>query len=236
MEWYQFRCDHLTRFLRRFRQQTDEIGRELGQRIAIAVQVSGDREILRGEPFVARSVSTNFMCGFDIAAWAKEGLVDVIAPSFRREHRPMFLDHICDDLGEHRRNIELAPSLGQHCNDVFPKGYDWSVYFTDLGAGRKDLVPFGDLDPWRILREANDAYQQGADSVDVWEMGGVPNRLARWNVLKHIGDREMLAREFGTRIGGLSGRVEHPKQFAAGEGPPARPAGGSKSPANTRQR
>ena len=39
-------------------------------------------------------------------------------------------------------------------------------------------------------------------------MGTAPNRLSRWNVLKHIGDREMLARRFGTGIGPLMGRPE----------------------------
>ena len=218
MEWYRFRCDHLTAFMRRFRSQTNAIAKELGKPIAIAVQVSGDRHVLRGKDFGARAVSANLIHGFDIAAWAKEGLVDVIAPSFRREYRPMFLDHLYEDLGEYRRNIELAPSLGQYHNDVLPKDYDWSVYFTDLGAQRKDLVPFGDLDPWRILREANDMYQQGADSVDVWEMGGAPNRLARWNVLKHVGDRDMLAREFGARLTGLAGKVERPVQFTEKSG------------------
>ena len=61
--------------------------------------------------------------------------------------------------------------------------------------------------------EARDLYRQGADAVDLWEMGHAPVRLARWNVLKRIGDREMLSREFGNRIGGLMGIPEKPVLF-----------------------
>ena len=46
-EWYRFRCDHLTEFMRRLRCQTNSIGRRLGRRIPIAVQVSGEWTILR---------------------------------------------------------------------------------------------------------------------------------------------------------------------------------------------
>ncbi|MDP6778531.1 MAG: hypothetical protein QGI83_17390 [Candidatus Latescibacteria bacterium] len=206
-EWYQFRCDHLTEFMRRLRSQTDRIGRRLGRPIPIAVQVSGDWNILKHGKLV-KAVSQNFLAGFDIGRWAREGLVDVVSPSFRRTYKPMFLEHLLDELGDARGRVMLVPSLGQHDNAVFPRGYEWSLYFTDEGAGATDLVPFGELDAWRVLREAHDLYRQGADAVDVWEMGNAPVRLARWNVLKHVGDRDMLASEFGERIGGLMGRPE----------------------------
>ena len=205
-EWYQFRCDHLTEFMRRLRNQTDRIGERLGRHVPIAVQVSGDWSILKHGKLV-KAISQNFLAGFDIGRWAREGLVDVVSPSFRRTYKPMFLEHLCEDLGEARNNIQMVPSLGQHDNAVFPPGYEWSLYFTDEGEGRTDLVA------WRVLREAHDLYMQGADAVDVWEMGHAPARLARWNVLKHIGDREMLASEFGTRIGGLMGKPERPLSF-----------------------
>ncbi len=214
-EWYQFRCDHLTEFMRRLRVQTNQIASESGKRIPIAVQVSGDWSVLTGKPFGARTASANFMYGLDIARWAREGLVDIIAPSFRRDYRPMFLDHIYEELGEARKRIELAPSIGQFHEAVLPRDYDWSVYFTDVGKGRSDLLPFVEIDPWRMLRQAHDLYQQGADSVDVWEMGEAFVPRARWNILKHIGDRDLLAREFGTRINGLTGKISHPLTFSA---------------------
>ncbi len=212
-EWYQFRCDHLSAFMRRLRDRTNEIAGAIGHPIRIAVQVSGDWSILKGAPFGARAVAANFIYGFDIGRWAREGLVDVIAPSFRRTHRPMFLDHIKEELGDARGLVELAPSLGQHVNELFPRNYEWALYFTDVGKGRADLTPFADLDPWRILREANDLYNQDADAVDCWEMGEAFVRLGRWNVLKHVGDREMLRAEFGDRIDGVSGRWENRLTF-----------------------
>jgi hypothetical protein len=213
IEWYQFRCDHLTAFMRRLRRQTQETAVRLGRPIPIAVQVSGEWSTLRSGP-CTYAVSQNFLGGFDIGRWAREGLVDVISPSFRRTYKPMFLEHILEELGPARPAIQLVPSIGQHDNAVFPRGYEWTLYFTDAGAGRRDLVPFGELDAWRVLREAHDLYRQGAEAVDVWEMGHAPVRLARWNVLKRIGDRAMLAREFGTRIAGLMGKAEHPVRFS----------------------
>ena len=216
-EWYQFRCDHLTKFMRKLRKQTNAIAASMGKHIPIAVQVSAERTILLGKEFGARAVSANFIHGYDIKTWAEEGLVDIIAPSFRRSYTPMFCDHIYDELGESREKIELAPSLGQHHNALFPRGYDWSIYFTDRGENRENLTPFGELDGWRILREANDLYHQGVDAVDVWEMGNAHVRLARWSILKNIGDREMLEREFGKRIGSLMGESEHKVSFSPAE-------------------
>ena len=214
-EWYRFRCDQLTGFMRRLRRQTDAIGEKLGRRIPIAVQVSGDWAILKQGERV-QAVAQNFLAGFDIGRWAREGLVDAISPSFRRTYKPMFLEHLQEELGDARQQVLMIPSIGQHDNAVFPRGYEWGLYFTDSGAGRTDLVPFGELDGWRVLREAHDLYQQGADAVDVWEMGHAPVRLDRWNALKRIGDRELLAREFGTRIGGLMGVPVKTRAFSMG--------------------
>ena len=211
-EWYQFRCDHLTEFIRRLREQTNHIARGQGIEIPIAVQVSGDWSILKHGKLV-KAVAQNFLAGFDIGRWARESLVDIVSPSFRRTYKPMFLEHICEEIGNARDRVRVVPSIGQHDNAIFPRGYEWSKYFTDEGKGVTDLVPFGELDAWRVLREAHDLYRQGAEAVDVWEMGGAPVRLSRWNVLKRIGDRDMLSREFGDRIGGLMGCPERPVSF-----------------------
>ena len=212
-EWYQFRCDHLTEFVRRLRQQTDAMASGLGRRIRLAVQVSGEWAIFKQGDKV-KAVSQNFLAGFDVGRWAREGLVDIVSPSFRRTYRPMFLEHLKRELGEARRQVQLVPSLGQHDNALFPPGYEWSLYFTDEGAGRTDLMPFGELDAWRVLREAHDLYGQGADAVDVWEMGHAPVRLSRWNALKNIGDCQMLQREFGTRISDLLHPPERRVRFS----------------------
>ena len=142
------------------------------------MQVSGEWAILQHGDRV-KAVSQNFLAGFDVGRWAREGLVDVVSPSFRRTYKPMFLEHLLDELGEARDRVQVVPSIGQHDNALFPRGYEWSLYFTDVGAGKEDLVPFGELDGWRVLREAHDLYRQAADAVDVWEMGHAPVRLDR---------------------------------------------------------
>jgi len=178
------------------------------------VQVSGEWSILKARGLV-KAVSQNWLSGFDVGRWAREGLVDVVSPSFRRTYKPMFLEHLYDELGPAREHVQIVPSVGQHDNAVFPRGYEWGLYFTDEGAERAgdSLVPFGELDAWRVLREAHDLYRQGADAVDVWEMGAAPTRLARWDVLRRIGDRPWLEQQFGTRVGGLLGKPERPLRF-----------------------
>jgi len=213
VEWYQFRCDHFTAFLRRLRTQTNAIAAQLNKRIPIAVQVSADQAILNGKPFGARTVPANFLYGLDVGRWAREGLVDVVAPSFRRDFRPMFLDHVYEELGDARARVELAPSIGQYHPAVFPKGYDWAVYFTDEGKNRTDLLPLVELDPDLILRQAADLYAQGADAVDVWEMGEAFVPRARWNILKNIGHRDRLRQKFPTSITTITGPIPHPLHF-----------------------
>jgi len=212
--WYRFRCDHRTEFMRRLRSQTDTIAADLGRPIPIAVQVSGEWSILKAGKLV-QAVSQNWLSGLDVGRWAREGLVDVISPSFRRTYKPMFLEHLYDELGPARQQVQIVPSVGQHDNAVFPRGYEWGLYFTDEGADANDeLVPFGELDAWRVLREAHDLYRQGADAVDVWEMGSAPVRLARWDVLRRIGDRPWLEQQFGSRVGGLLGEPARPLRFS----------------------
>ena len=126
-----------------------------------------------------------------------------------------FLEHLYDELGPTRAHVQIVPSVGQHDNAVFPRGYEWSRYFTDDGLEQAgdSLIPFGELDAWRVLREAHDLDRQGADAVDVWEMGGAPIRLARWEVLRRLGDRPWLQAQFGSRVGGLLGTPERPLRF-----------------------
>ncbi len=197
-QWYRFICDHFTKFMRRLRAQTDRIGAVLGRRIQIAVQVSADHACVDGGNVM---VSSNYAFGFDLKQWAAEGLVDSICPSYRGQYAPIFLEPLFADLGQARARVKIIPSIGQNHRALYPPGYDWRKYFLKQEQTSQPLLPIADLDAWRILRDANDLYQQGADAVDVWEMGGAYWCLNRWHVLKRIGNRAWLAKEFGTRIG-----------------------------------
>ena len=142
-----------------------------------------------------------------------------------------FMDHVLEELGDGRAAVKLAPSLGQHHDALFLRGYDWKLVFTDQGQGRNDLLPIGELDPWRILREANDLYNQGVDAVDLWEMGECPRRLDRWSVLKRIGDRAFLRAAFGNRTGSLLASPESPLHFSSTAGPVVSPRRERRPPA-----
>ncbi len=73
----------------------------------------------------------------------------------------MFLQHLREELGEARDQAQVVPSIDQHGNALFPRGYEWSLYFTGVDAGRGDLVLFGELDSWRVLRDAHDPNRLG---------------------------------------------------------------------------
>lgn len=208
-QWYQYRCEVMTAFMRKLRQQTDAIAAARGRKIKIAVQVNAATAI-QYLGYNARTLPMNYLHGYDVAAWLQEGLVDVVCPSFRRDHAAMFLDHRLEEWQPFRDRFELSPSLGQYHPEVFPQGYDWEIYFTNTGQGRRDLLPLGELDAWRILREANDLYHQQADAVDIWEMGSCANRPARWHILKQVGHRDMLEKMFGNYTAGLNGKALNP--------------------------
>lgn len=43
----------------------------------------------------------------------------------------MFAGHLWEELGEDRDRVEVAPSIGQQDNPVFPRGHEWSLYYCD---------------------------------------------------------------------------------------------------------
>jgi len=195
--WLGHGCGFVTRFMRDLRASLDEVGREIGKRIPVAVQVPGGWHFTLGIPRC-------YFNGLDVETWAREGLVDIVAPSASDclWHEQVSFDRLGPLL--EGTNCRLWGALGQQVREGHPS----------KTSGRRDAIrdadaeayPIADLDPWRIARTAADMYNQGADGIYLWEAHEVPCVLQRWDVLKNLGNREWLNDVFGHPIGPYDGR------------------------------
>jgi hypothetical protein len=174
--------------MRELRAALDEVEEETGRRVPIASQVA------TGWQF-ARSIPECAMDGLDVATWAREGLVDIVAPAKGLFHDEIHLDHF------HRllegTNCELWGCIHQRARECYP---------FDFRDHRDASHLESRVDPWIVMRTAADLYNQGAAGVFLWESGELPTVPARWEVLKHLGDRQRLTNMFGPPIGFYDGR------------------------------
>jgi len=142
-----------------------------------------------------REIPECYANGLDIAAWAREGLVDIVAPSTDLWHRTISLDHL--PLMLDGTDCELWGCLHQRAPECYPSHHD---------ADDDRLYLEAHVDPMIVLRSAADLYHQGAAGVFLWESGELPAVLPRWELLKDLGDRERLAVMFGPPVGPMDGR------------------------------
>lgn len=187
-DWMAHQAGFVTQFMRELRAALNEVESQTGRHLPVAAQVPAGWRFHRNMPEC-------YANGLDVAAWAREGLVDIIAPSDDLWYRPIHLDHLPALLeGTH---CELWGCLHQRAPECFPSRHaadDANVYLE------------AHVDPMIILRSAADLYNQGAAGIFLWESGELPSVLPRWEVLKHLGDRERLKGMFGPSVGFMDGR------------------------------
>ena len=187
VDWLAHQCGFVTEFMRELRAELDKAGAETGRRIPIAVQVPHGWHH-------ARAIPEFYWNGLDVAAWAREGLVDIVAPSADLWHAPIRLDHLppmFDGTG-----CELWGCIHQRVPECFPsrKSDDRHAFLE------------AHLDPMIVLRAAADLYNSGAEGLFLWECGETPGVLPRWELLRHLGDRDRLTLMFGPKIGRMDGK------------------------------
>ncbi len=197
-EWLAHKASFVTGFLRELRAALAPVERERGARIPIATQVFAVRNYSNG-----RFADASMHNGLDIQAWAREGLVDIVAPSTTRNYGNHCYDHIRALLSG--SDCRLWACLGQHDDALFPTDYHWETYTSK--DPDKRVMPIADLDAWRVARAAADAYHQDVEGVFLWEAGDVPSVLSRWEILRRLGDREWLMNLFGPPVGPFDGRL-----------------------------
>lgn len=186
--WIDHGCRFVTEFMRDLREALDRVERERGRRIPVMAQVNGDWRYSNGFPYCR-------MDGLDPVVWAKEGLIDYLAPSETNSlwHQGQSFDRWRQLLAG--TDCKLWGAMAQK----FREGQRSTEERERLGPEHADL------DPWRVLRHASDLYNQGAEGVYIWEAHDVPTVPQRWDVLKRIGDRQFLHDTFSSLIGPYDG-------------------------------
>jgi|GEM_PF-1990351 len=188
VDWYRHLCSYVTQFLRELREALKPVEQQRGARISIAVQVPGGWRFNEG-------VCSCMADAMDPITWAKEGLVQVVAPS---QWSALMLEPQCFD-----RMSLLLQDTG--CKLWGAIGPQFAEGFGTTQQRARDGWLFADADPWRIMSLAHDFYQQGADGMFIWEAQEIPNVPQRWDVIRRIGDREYLKQVFGNKLGRFDG-------------------------------
>jgi len=187
-EWLAHQAGFVTLFMRELRSALDEVARETGRRIPVAAQIKGGWRLGKRTPEC-------FMDGIDIATWAGEGLVDIVAPGENLFHAPVNLDHFHQLIAG--TDCQLWGCIHQRARECYP--------FQNLGSPDNAGIE-ARVDPWIAMRTAADLYNQDAKGLFLWESGELPTVPARWNILKNLGDRKRLKNMFGPPIGFRDGR------------------------------
>ena len=187
-DWLAHQAGFVTLFMRELRAALDGVEAESGRRLPVAAQVPAGFRFYR-------SIPECYGNGLDVAAWAQEGLVDIVAPSTDLWHSPIRLDHLSPMLEPTR--CELWGCIHQRAEECYP---------SRQAAADENLYLEAHVDPTIVLRTAADLYNQGAAGILLWESGELPSVLPRWECLKGLGDRDGLADLFGPRIGSVDGR------------------------------
>ena len=193
-DWFKHISEYVTDFMRELRRELDALEKETGRRIPVAVQVYGSWRSTDGIP-------SSMFNGLDPVTWAKEGLIDILAPKGES-----------DCLWTSEQSLDRFHPLleGTGCKIWGPLGNQ----SRELHRTTKEKAELGsehaDLDPWRLMRSACDFYNQGADGVYIWEAHELPSIPQRWEVLSHLGDRQRLNEVFSPLIGAFdaSHRIE----------------------------
>jgi len=198
LRWLKHKASYMTQFMRRLRAELGEVGRKTGRNIALIAQVDCQPAFVTSP---SGRADTNLVNALDLETWIKEELIDVLAVSRERTYSNINLDYYLQMT--RGKKCKLWGVLGQTDLTLFPEDYDWQDYF---GGWPRKMIP--QLDPRRLLRHANDLYNQGAEGILVWEMGGAPFLLPRWNELCRLGHKEELKQQFGSEIGRFDGYPE----------------------------
>ena len=157
--WLEYRASRLTEFMKRLRQEMDRLGEQLGRRVQISA-------------YVLDNVLLNLEWGLDVAACAREGVVDFVMPHPWRTpivDLPSFIE------ATRGTNCEVVP-------DVLPGGMSPAEYrekvlaYYQLGI---EKLAFWDvngrylhLDEWSMIRRLGHKDELAGWEPDQWPAYG----------------------------------------------------------------
>jgi hypothetical protein len=202
-DWIAHTCGYVTQFLRELRASLAAEEKRRGRRIPIAAQVPGGWRFPLGVPAA-------MLDAMDLLTWAREGLVDIVAPS---EWTALMLETQCFDRMApllEGTGCELWGAIGPHFREALGTIEERAAFDGALA----------DTDPWRFMATAHDYYSQGADGVYLWEAHDLASVPQVWNVIRRMGDRDFLRRTFGDKLGRFDGShwIEQTPLKIPGEG------------------
>ena len=140
---------YVTTFMRELREALDGTG--AGRRVRVAANVWPDHD-------------TNHASGLDLRTWAREGLVDILAPAAGDSQ------HGSLEFAYMRGVVE-----GTGC-----------VFYPDLYPRNMAARDY--------LRRATEAYAEGAAGVSLWDCDRRIITRSQWNTIRRLGHRDDLPR------------------------------------------
>ncbi|MHC4873769.1 MAG: glycoside hydrolase family 10 protein, partial [Planctomycetota bacterium] len=190
--WLHHQTSYVTNFMRNLRARLDEIGKRQNRYIPIAAQILGGWHLSLG-------FTQSMMEAVDFETWAKEGLVDFVAP--------VETDCLWHEITPFERINQLIAgtkckvwgSIGSFVNQLYPSPEEKKRYLNSAYDRRY-------INPERIARAAYDFFNQGADGVFIWEGEDTACIPARWNIIKNIGNMEKLREKFGKPLCSFDGK------------------------------
>jgi len=182
-------CKFMTAFMRKLRASLDDLAKkENREKPKINVHVYYDIENCKNS-------------GFDIGAWAKEGLIDSVILSnmthFEDLENCMKADKPSEiDLEKLSEKLSDAPVLRRrHGNEVESMCANLAKFreVTDRHNVRLYCeLPWEGGRPSLYLNAAKRIYEAGADGISAWDSNFRIPVLPVWNVTKKMGHKELI--------------------------------------------
>ncbi len=169
-EWWQYRADVLTGFMRELRAEQRRQERELGRDCPIVARIPDNN------PWITLAM------GLDMERWFEEDLVDATMLS------PFRL--VAEDLERYPDfHIGMAHQYGKACF-----GGIGSLNLMRGHTSPENAHPEHYFDPGPVYRLADRQYKAGADAMSLYQSEQLIQLDHLKDVIRELGDRELVAR------------------------------------------
>lgn len=196
------KCRYMTEFLRYIRTRLDAERKARGQKP------------LRYTAHVHKNIAGNRLVGLDIAAWAKEGLVDTVVcyPLYLSENYPdaFYTDetHTKIDLAAYEQGMRVGPERFRYgwydagfnyVNLTYDVQEDSEEELAELKAALAGtqtklyihIMP-RNLYPTVALERAQKIYASGADGIGLWDTNCRNEVLREWTTVSRLGHKDEI--------------------------------------------
>lgn len=190
ISWLEHQASYITQFMRDLRTRIDSIGQNQKRHIPIGVQVQSNWHLGFG-------CNLSILNGQNPEVWARENLIDFLAPCY--EDGLWYNINPFDRIKQQLEGTacKIWGHIGNFARPLQPT--------LEEKKNRNQYTVRSYIHPERIARLAYDYYNQEADGIYIWEGEETANVFPRWNIIKHLGNRQNLARKFGLALDSYDG-------------------------------